>query len=204
MIRSEFSNMPPRVLREKVEEIMITTGGADTYNLTGRLLDILLTKVEYRHIRFNVLVGSAFTNCEYLEELSKNFPNLNLYANSNLPYKLPRITISDVSSIMLRSDLAISAGGSTLYEFAACGTPVMAFILADNQEGLVQKMDELGYILNLGWHHQLKEELVLSELREMMDDYPLRKEMSLKGQKLIDGKGTERIVERIVQNLKNN
>lgn len=204
MIRAEFANIPFRDSKEKIEEIMITTGGADPYNLTGRLLDILLSKEEYRNMRFNVLVGSAFTNCEYLGTLSINYPNLFLYANSVLPYKLPDITYSEVSPIMLRSDLAISAGGSTLYEFAACGTPVMAFVLADNQEGIVRKMDELGYVVSLGWYNQLNEDLVLDKLRFISNDYQRRKEMSSKGQNLIDGKGTERIIQSIIRNFKDN
>ncbi|SHH67212.1 UDP-2,4-diacetamido-2,4,6-trideoxy-beta-L-altropyranose hydrolase [Desulfosporosinus lacus] len=204
MIRDEFANIVPRDVKEKPEEIMITTGGADPYRLTDKLLVILLKKDEYRHIRFNVLVGSSFIDCGYLDNLSKNYGNVFLYANSDLSYKLPSIIQSEISAIMLRSDLAISAGGSTLYELAACGTPALSVILADNQEGIVRKMDELGYVMNLGWYNQLNKDLVLDKLREMIDDFPRRREMSAKGQRLVDGKGVERIVWSILQNLEDN
>jgi len=65
-------------------------------------------------------------------------------------------------------------------------------------------MDELGYIMNLGWYNQLDENLVLNSLREIMTDYQLRKEMISKGQRLVDGKGTERIVQSILQNFEDN
>lgn len=201
LIRTEFCNLPPRKVNVRVNEIMITTGGADTYNLTTKLLNILLQKPEYRDVRINVLVGSGFTNCNDLECLRQSYSNIFLYANSVLPNPPKNIIYSDVSSIMLRSDLAISAGGSTLYEFAACGTPVLAIIIADNQEGIVQKMDELGYLINLGWYDQLNEDYFLNTFKEAIENYEKRKEISHKGQKLVDGKGTERIVQFIMKNL---
>lgn len=204
MIRDEFSNIPPRTIRRNVKEILITTGGGDPFKLTSKLLDILLKDEEYRHLRLNVLVGSGFTNCGNLGDLSKNCDNVFLYANSVLSHILPDIIYSEVSPIMLRSDLAISAGGSTLYELAACGTPAMAIILADNQEGIVHKMDELGYVKSLGWYAQLSEELVLDNLGKIMGDVQRRREMSTKGQRLVDGKGTERIVRSILQNFEEN
>ncbi|AET70304.1 pseudaminic acid biosynthesis-associated protein PseG [Desulfosporosinus orientis DSM 765] len=203
MIRNEFGNLPCRFVRSKVDEIMITTGGADPFNLTGSLLVNLLMEEEFRDIRFNVLVGSSFANCESLDDLSNKYNNVFLYANTDLPYQFSNITYSNISSIMLRSDLAISAGGSTLYELAACGTPALAVILADNQEGIVCKMDELGYVMNLGWYNQLKKDLVLHKLDELRYDFQLRREMSSRGQRLVDGKGTERIVGSIIQSLDN-
>lgn len=203
MIRSEFRNMPCRFVRNKVYEIMITTGGSDPYNLTGVLLEILLKEKEFRHTRFNVLVGNGFTKCKYLDSLRRNYDNLYLYANSELSFNLSDIIRTEVSQIMLRSDLAISAGGSTLYELAACGTPALAVILADNQEGIVRKMDEQGYAMSLGWYDQLNRDLVLDRMRELTDDFQRRKAMSAKGQRLVDGQGTERIVRSILQNFDN-
>lgn len=201
LIRTEFCNLLPRKVNVRVNEIMITTGGADTYNLTTKLLNILLQKQEYRNIRINILVGSGFTNCNDLERLRRSNSNIFLYANSVLPNPPKNIIYSNVSSIMLRSDLAISAGGSTLYEFAACGTPVLAIIIADNQERIVQKMDELGYLINLGWYDQLNDDNFLNTFKEAIDNYKKREEISHKGQKLVDGKGTERIVQFIMKNL---
>ncbi|HWR45768.1 UDP-2,4-diacetamido-2,4,6-trideoxy-beta-L-altropyranose hydrolase [Sporomusa sp.] len=204
MIRDEFCKMPPRTVSVQVEEIMITTGGTDPYNLTGRLLALLLQHKKLQTLRFNVLVGSGFTNNEYLINLSQEHKNVVLYANSAVANNSPNITYSEVSAIMLRSDLAISAGGSTLYEFAACGTPTLAFVLADNQEFIVHKMEELGYVKSIGWYNQLDDGQVINALLNLMSDYGKRKEMSRKGQKLVDGKGTERIVRSVIESFRAN
>lgn len=201
MIRPEFCNLPLRPINKEVAEIMITTGGSDPYNVTENLLSILLQNKSFDNIRINVLVGSGFTDYKDLINFKQNHGNVSLYSNSGLPQDLPEIEFSSVSTLMLRSDLAISAGGSTLYELAACGTPALVFILADNQKAIVEKMDELGYVMKLGWYNQLNEDLVIGNLLKLMNDFERRKEMSSKGQKLVDGYGTDRIVQSITQNL---
>lgn len=35
--------------------------------------------------------------------------------------------------LMQKADIAISAGGFTLYELCACGTPTITYCMADNQ-----------------------------------------------------------------------
>ena len=202
MIRDEFRNLPTRTVSEQVAELMITTGGADPYNLTGRLLVCLLKHEQFQTLRLNVLIGSGFTNNGELINLSRNHNNIVLYTNSVVVSTSPNINYAEISAIMLRSDLAISAGGSTLYEFAACGTPVLTFILADNQNFIVDMMDQLGYVQSIGWYDQLEEGQVTNALLALMSDYEKRKEMSRKGQSLVDGKGTERIVRSILENLR--
>ncbi|SMC40326.1 UDP-2,4-diacetamido-2,4,6-trideoxy-beta-L-altropyranose hydrolase [Sporomusa malonica] len=204
MIRDEFRHMPLRTIREKVSEVMITTGGSDPNNLTSKIIEIILQQEEFRHLRFNVLVGSGFTHYVSLIEMSVQYDNVFLYANSAITERVRDITYSPVSAIMLRSDLAISAGGSTLYEFAASGTPVAAFIMADNQEFLVDTLQTLGYLKSLGWYDNLESRQTIEILLGMMNDFKGRKELSHKGQSLVDGKGTERIVQRIIESLQVN
>ena len=46
---------------------------------------------------------------------------------------------------MKKADIAISAGGTTLYELCACGTPTISYSFADNQLDNVEQFqkDEL-------------------------------------------------------------
>lgn len=198
MIRDEFKNISPRGIRENVEEIMITTGGSDPYHMTEKLLNFLLNNDYFSKVRFNVLVGGGFTTSQELIHLSKNHDQVVLY--SNMVADTSQIMRhSSISEIMLRSDLAISAGGSTLYEFAACGVPVLAFIVAENQRFLVEKMEHLGYIVNLGWYNQICEEQVVDYTRSLINDYAVRTQMSSKCLGLVDRLGTERIVKELAQ-----
>ena len=200
MIRDEFENIVVKGIRDKVEEIMITTGGSDPYNMTGTLLNIFLNNDYFSKVRFNVLVGGGFTNSQNLIHLSQNNEQINLYSNT-VTDSPEFMRTSTISEIMLRSDLAISAGGSTLYEFAACGIPVLAFIVAENQRLLVEKMDHLGYIINLGWYNQIIGEKIVDSTKGLMNDYARRAKMSSQCLGLVDGLGTKRIVEELTMDL---
>jgi len=54
-----------------------------------------------------------------------------------------------MSEIMLKCDVAVTAGGSTMYELAACGIPMVTFIYADNQRPAVEMLEQEGYIVKL-------------------------------------------------------
>jgi UDP-2,4-diacetamido-2,4,6-trideoxy-beta-L-altropyranose hydrolase len=183
LIRDEFRNLPKREIKEKVEEIMITTGGSDPYNMSVKLLNIIMGDEELKNLIINVIVGNDFTNKEELIKINQVSKNVILHEN-----------IKYISKIMLKSDVAISSGGSTLYELCVCGTPTLAFIYADNQEYIVRKMDELGYLQNLGWYYELKNEQFINSLKNMIYNYYFRIKLSDKQNKLVDVKGVERIV----------
>ncbi|OAM92876.1 UDP-2,4-diacetamido-2,4,6-trideoxy-beta-L-altropyranose hydrolase [Pelosinus fermentans] len=198
MIRDEFKNISPRGIRENVEEIMITTGGSDPYHMTEKLLNTFLNNDYFSKVRFNVLVGSGFTTSQDLIHLSQDHERVVLYSNA-IADTPGLMRYSTISEMMLRSDIALSTGGSTLYEFAACGVPVVAFIVAENQRFLVEKMEHLGYIINLGWHNQICEEQIVDRTRRLMNDYAARAKMSSKCLELVDSLGTERIVKELTR-----
>lgn len=191
LIRDEFRNLPERIVKKDVEEIMITTGGSDPHNMSVRLLNIILQDKELKNLKINVIVGNSFTNKEELKKISEKNQNVILHVN-----------IKYMSESMLKSDIAISSGGSTLYELCACGTPTIAFIYADNQEFIVRKLDELDYVKSLGWYDNLEPPLIIETLKYIMDDYYYRLKVSSKQKKLVDAKGVERII-NILNKLQN-
>jgi len=200
LIREEFKDLPSRIIKKTVEFVMITTGGSDSFNITIKLLDMLLKVDCFSNVNFNVLVGSGFTNVEELVDLSKRNPRIRLFSNQSVNYyDFTEIKYSSVPDLMLNSDIAISAGGSTLYELAACGTPTLSFVLAENQRFLVSKMSELGYVIHLGWHNELDDKLLVTSLNLLIDDFDKRIEMSRKCQGLIDAWGTERIIKELTE-----
>lgn len=56
----------------------------------------------------------------------------------------------DIEKYMMEADIAISAGGSTLYELCAIGTPTISYSFADNQLDNVTKFAEDGLIAYAG------------------------------------------------------
>ncbi len=188
LIRDEFKGLPERKINKDVREIMITTGGSDPFNLSLRLAEIILSDEEFKGVRLNIVVGSGFTDVDSLIGLCRNNKNVVLHEN-----------VSKMSEIMLRSDVAISAGGSTLYELCACGTPTLGMVIADNQIEIVDMLSAEGYITNLGWHSELSDRKVLDTLKLLCKDYDRRVSVSREMQKLVDGEGVRRVVEEIMK-----
>lgn len=188
LIRDGFRNLPDRFINKDVKEIMIATGGADPYNMITKIVNMILFDNELSNLKMNVIIGSGFRNREELRRITQENSNVILYEN-----------VKQISKIMLQSDIAISAGGSTLYELCACGTPTLTFIMADNQELLVEKMQEKGYVNSLGWYDRIESNTLLNQLIELMNDYELRKDMSKHAKHLVDARGVERIVKLLSQ-----
>lgn len=200
MIRDEFRGIPPHTTKQMVENLMITTGGTDPYDTTKQLLLLLLAAEGLQTMELHVVVGSGFQNRQELTTIAAHHPRVKLYS-TNPEEVTETIRYSSMRDLMLFCDMAISAGGSTLYEFAACGTPVLAFILADNQAFLVDIMQRLGYIRSLGWHNKLQPEGLKQQVLQLAEDYRQRACFTKKSQLLVDGLGTERIVEQIRRHL---
>jgi UDP-2,4-diacetamido-2,4,6-trideoxy-beta-L-altropyranose hydrolase len=192
LIRDEFRGLPERIINREVKEIMITTGGSDPFNLSLILANIILSDEGFKGIRLNIVVGSGFTDVDNLRKLCKINKNVVLYEN-----------VSRISEIMLRSDMALSAGGSTLYELCACGTPTLGIVIADNQREVVDMLASEGYITSLGWYSELSDRKVLDSLKLLCKDYDRRVSVSRKMQKLVDGEGVRRVVEEIMRTGRN-
>lgn len=59
----------------------------------------------------------------------------------------------------------------------------------------------MGIIKNLGWHDKISKEELLNNINKLANDYELRKSLSKKASKLVDGKGAERIVKVLCEKI---
>jgi len=175
MIRDEFRNLSPKSIKSKACDIILTVGGADPFHITDKILS-WIKNLDYN---FHVVVGPSFDKSEVLESYKND--KIKLYYNANM------------HMLMKKCDVAISACGSTLYELAVCGVPTIGIIIADNQLGIGEKLNNMGVIKNLGWYDKINREDFINNLNELISDYELRKIMAKRASSIIDGKGAERI-----------
>lgn len=187
LLREEFADLSERKINKKVQNILITLGGSDPFNVTPKILNVLDRIQE----DFNITVAIAyfFNNISEIEETVKKMSKrVELIYNS-----------SQMASLMLSSDLAIAGGGTTLYEIAATGTPTLAFCLADNQEKNVRGMAKTDTVIDIGWRNQWKRERFYGETNELINNHLLRQKMSKMGQDLVNGGGAERASKKIIE-----
>ena len=97
-------------------------------------------------------------------------------------------------ALMESVDLAITAGGQTLYELACVGTPSICIEVVDNQRDDIREFQKKGFLAYAGkWNHPRLNARLLSNMRNF-ESLSVRKSASLKGRKLVDGKGARRLV----------
>lgn len=190
LMRREFSGVPQRIIPEKAENVLVTVGGSDGFNITPQILNIL-DSIEQK-LRITVVVGPNFSNASEVRAAAFQVHH-EIFLKEN---------VNNMKELMLECDLAITAGGTTLYELAATGTPAVVILQAENQILGAEKMHENGIIYNLGMGNRGFSESLIDAVTFLINDHTLRKEMSCRGQKLVDGQGCMRCTREIVNTLK--
>lgn len=122
----------PITIKEKVEKVFITFGGADPQNYSDRLLNII-SKKEYSKYKFLIVLGRAKNNIDKLLEYNQ-YPNIEVvYDVSNMP------------ELMSQCDIALTSRGRTGYELAMLGIPSIAMAQNKREEKHGFICDENGF-----------------------------------------------------------
>ncbi len=170
--------------------ILITTGGSDSFNLAGQLLTEAMKSDALKTKEYHVVSGSLNPHIGELQALAQKHENIHIHCN-----------VTNMAELMAESEIALSAGGSTLYELCAMGVPVIAFSFAENQERLVQTFVKRG-IAQYGGNYRTDGNRMIQNtiagLETLLENENLRAEYRKKARTLVDGKGADRIAEAIL------
>lgn len=187
-LRPQFLQVGYEV-RPEVEDVLITTGGSDKYNLAGQILEAVLERKETASLHYHVVSGAFNPNLAALEALSEGRENISLYKN-----------VTDMAGLMKKMDIAVTAGGSTMYELCAVGVPALCFSFVDNQELIVETFRGK-QLVHYGGNYLKEQDAfagnVAEALAELAGSADLRKNYSKKQRLLVDGCGASRIAEAI-------
>lgn len=186
-LREEFMNIAIPEKRNK--SILITTGGTDLYNIAGRLVERIMNSTSLQKTfygyDFHIIVGALNQHNDMLNELAMQYPQVHLHHN-----------ITNMSEYMTSCSLAVSAGGTTLYELCACGIPTVCFSFADNQKPGVQAMNDMKIMKYAG---DAREDDVVGGCIKHLRGYILNEfekmQYSKRMQSLVDGNGAKRIAD---------
>ncbi|MGH9463436.1 MAG: hypothetical protein ACRD1X_19710, partial [Vicinamibacteria bacterium] len=77
--------------------------------------------------------------------------------------------------------------------------PSMVIVTAENQERVASIVEEFGIGINLGWEQELTEGEIRDRLCQLCNDEPKRRQLSSQGQRLVDGRGSDRVAEAIIR-----
>ncbi len=182
LLREEFSNVqrPNVVFRENAERAIILMGGSDVNNRTPEVMEVF----HNIDISVDVIIGPGYNNMNKIENAADKF---------NCRWNIHH-TPSNISELMFKADFAVTALGTTTYELIATNTPVIGLLEAENQLPVARALSKqnLGTVI---W----KNEMLYKAVDNMISNSELRREMWEKYNRLIDGNGTTRVVDILLQ-----
>lgn len=134
LLREEFSK-PLRDTTPERKTITVFTGGSDPLNIAPALVQQLVQDEHLFKYRVFVVSGELNPNIQELITMASRFNRVTIAINP-----------SSISDIMDNTSIAVSSGGSILYELCSRGIPSISYSIAANQDRIVQKFDKLGLI----------------------------------------------------------
>lgn len=174
----------------KLDRVLVTMGGYDSVNATGFILAAL--DQASAHFEITVVLGpQALHFDEVRQQVVQMDKATELVSGAE-----------DLSYLMLDHDLVIVAGGVTLLEAACCGTPAITMPFTENQIGQAIEAERQGIAVMAGEFKNIRENDLTALIDVIALDPKRRQRMRDKGLNLIDGLGSKRVAEALLQQSK--
>jgi len=184
MLRREFRpwRKYKREIASRGRNILITMGGSDPKGLTQRAIRALdfLHDEEWRA---TVVVGASYQHLPKLRELAERFEGR---------VRL-EVDPGNMAELMAGADVAVSSAGSTCWEMCMVGLPAIVIGAADNQVPIATELARRQISLHIPLA-QATPDHIAGSLQSFIESADLRKQMSERGQSLVDGYGADRVV----------
>jgi spore coat polysaccharide biosynthesis predicted glycosyltransferase SpsG len=190
LLRREFvPSPPPRTIPTVARHLLVTFGGADPTRMTARTLGSLrrLPAGIRRGLSVRVIVGAANPDANAIAALIAEL-------DDGMQVELKR-AVTDMSSEMAWADLALTSGGSTVWELARTGCPSLVVETVPVEQLLASGLARAGLFALLGAEADLDEQAIADEIAVRAEDWAWRSEMSDLGRQLVDGEGAFRVAE---------
>lgn len=184
-LRTVFQNCPAKKISDRIEKVLLLSGGSDSCGIIKRMVEVFKDK----EVTLITVCGRFYEGFEELKEEYKEYSNLVFYQN-----------ITNLEDYMKEVDLAVSAGGTTLYELCAVGTPTISYSFADNQLYNVKQFAKDGLIDYAG---DVRTDDIFANVVALYEKYnadrDIRQKRSAFMQQMVDGKGAERIAQILIE-----
>lgn len=181
-LRQEFRSTKYDIKMQAVD-ILITTGGGDSENIGGRILQ----KIRREDCRYHLVTGKFNPYYDSLKRISEEKNNVFVYHD-----------VKNMAELMSKCDLAVTAGGTTIYELCAIGVPFVCFSYARNQERLTEFIGKEKIAAYAGAFHKEQEETlerIACLVNDLLENQKMREKFWEVERQLVDGLGASRIGE---------
>ncbi|MAM39364.1 MAG: UDP-2,4-diacetamido-2,4,6-trideoxy-beta-L-altropyranose hydrolase [Erythrobacter sp.] len=191
LLRPEFAASRAESLARRnapeLRHVLITMGGVDKDNATGRVLDAIEASDLPSQMKLTVVMGSQ----------APWFAKVQDYARKMRFATHVRVGVTDMARLMTKSDLAIGAAGGTSWERCCLGLPTIQYVVAENQLVIARQLAQIG-AATLADDETIRE--VLSSLVAQDCSTQLAEQSGISS-RVTDGLGAERVANELLGRL---
>ena len=190
LLRPQFVDYRQAALKRRrqwqgIGRILVSLGGMDPDNLTGRVLQGL-EKVSWPSpMSVDVVLTSRAPHLEAVQSLAAQSA-LNITVSSD---------VANMAALMSRADLAIGAGGTTSWERCCLGLPTVLVVEAENQQKIAMELEKAGAVVVIPGN--TLEESLLREVAVFMKDPGRYNRMAEAAASVCNGEGAALVAGRI-------
>jgi UDP-2,4-diacetamido-2,4,6-trideoxy-beta-L-altropyranose hydrolase len=191
IIRKEFLLVRKKYnFSKNINSIIILQGGADTHCISPKILQSIRTIP--KHVKITLVLGPMFECHENLEKTIKALDRtIKLIFNSK-----------KIHNEMKKHDIAITAAGNTMLELMLIGIPSLIICGEKHELKIANQVNRKKMALSIGYGKNITKNSIEKNFIKLLNDYKLRKKFHTNSKIAIDGNGTKKISQLILQNYR--
>jgi spore coat polysaccharide biosynthesis predicted glycosyltransferase SpsG len=188
VLSETYRATPERQYSTTSNTILIVSGGADPASLIPKIIKVISEAC--LPVNVDIIVGPGMRASELGTSIANTGPTkFRLVENA-----------TNLKSHMLAADFVISAAGRTAYELAVTGTPSIFIPSAAHETITADLMASNGAAINIGmWDEKISPKKLRSSMMMLSNHITKRRSLGENGRKLIDGRGCQRVCDRIMK-----
>ena len=171
-----------------LHKVLVIMGGSDIRSLTAPLVEFISSS--FNDIEIHVVTGPGIPNNLNIPHLQSN--KIKIYSS---------LDSIGMRNVMMDCDVAISAGGQTLYELGALSIPTIAIQVIDNQNEDIEGWKEKSLIHKvIPWDDELVCQKVCSALYDLKS-IEVRQGMINRVKDILSGNSVVKIIDILIANI---
>lgn len=177
LLRDEFiiAGKKPRARTNTIKNILVFFGGSDPTNETEKTLQALNLLTDAFEFHTYVVVGQSNPNRVRIEEICKSMPRTHYYCQ-----------VTNMAELLVSADLAIGAGGSSMWERCYLSVPTVTIITAQNQMETTHAVASQGAIILLGYYNEVTSEHIKDSMEILLSNQLSFQDIGEKGKVLFN------------------
>ena len=189
ILRREFAAVVPRDPESMTGRVFLSFGGGDDKGAALGVLSAMRGVVPAGTGFVLVSGGANPRNAEIARHIAAEaWDDVDFLVN---PPNIP--------ALMSSSDVAVLGGGTTTYEAAHCGLPMLLVAIAENQVRQAVGWEDLEAAIYLGRWGEIEPETIAAAYLSLTCDPSRSAKMSRRGAELVDCDGTARLIAMLLK-----